>query len=66
MVDLGKDEDGDPITSCVIEPVGEPAVKAAAKDAPKGAAKSEIDILKTAMLDAYDRLADGVPTTSWL
>ena len=64
VVDVGKDEDGDPVTSCVIEPVGEPAVKAAAKDAPKGAAKSEIETLKTAMLDAYDRLADGVETTA--
>jgi AAA domain len=62
VVDVGKDEDGDPVTSCVIEPVGEPAVKAAPKDAPKGTAKSEIEILKTAMLEAYDRLADSVPT----
>jgi hypothetical protein len=63
LVDLGRDEDGDMITSCVIEPVGSAVFKAAAKDAPRGAAKSEIDVLKIAMLDAYDRLADGVPTT---
>ncbi|MFZ0605662.1 MAG: AAA family ATPase [Roseiarcus sp.] len=62
VVDVGKDEDGDPVTSCVIEPVGEPAVKAAPNGAPKGAAKSEIEVLKTALLEAYDRLADSVPT----
>lgn len=63
VIDVGKDEDGDPVTSCFIEPLGEPVVKAAAKNAPKAAANSKIDILKTAMLEAYDRLADGVPTT---
>ena len=34
-VDIGEDEDGDLMTSCVIEPVGDAAVKKAATTAPK-------------------------------
>jgi hypothetical protein len=64
-VDIGRDEDGDMMTSCVIEPVGEPAIKAAAKDAPHPP-KGEIELLKAAMVDVYDRLADGVEATAGL
>jgi len=56
-VEIGVDEDGDPITSCVI-------VEAAASTKPPPEPKrSEADILRHAYLDAYDRLADAVPTT---
>ena len=65
VVEVGQDDDGDAITSCVIEPVGEPAVKAI-KEAPraKGAAKGEIDTLRIEMLAAYDRLADMLPKSA--
>jgi hypothetical protein len=34
VVDLGLDDDGDAITSCIVEPVGEPSLKVI-KDAPR-------------------------------
>ena len=60
-VDVGQDENGDAMTSCVVEP----ALKAT-KDAPrptKGAARNEIETLKAALLTTYDRLVDGLPTS---
>jgi AAA domain len=58
VVEIGADQDGDPITSCVIEAVDVPAA------APKATAKSRrsdgVEIIKRALADAYARLADGV------
>ena len=57
VVEIGADQDGDPISSCVIEAVDAPAA------APKGTAKgrpSDVEMIKRAIADAYDRLADGV------
>jgi AAA domain len=45
IVDLGEDEDGDAITSCIVEPVGEPgATKAGAK--PKSLTKTAKNALR--------------------
>ena len=54
---LASDQDGDPISSCVIEAVDEAAA------APKVTAKgrtSDVEKIERAIADAYDRLADGV------
>jgi hypothetical protein len=61
VVDIGTDEDGDPVTSCVIEPVGPPAVRAVAKEPRKSRRRSEdVDKVSRALVDAYHRLADAV------
>jgi AAA domain len=62
-VNLGNDDDGDPITSCVLEPVGDvgkadPAKPTAAK---RARPLSQIDLLKAAFLETYDRLAPFIP-----
>ena len=60
-VDVGQDEDGDTITSCVIEPVGEPAATKAAKKPkrlPEGA-----QIALQALRNAMDELG-AVPPAS--
>ena len=62
QVDVAQDQDGDAITSCVIEPADEPAAKAGPRPT-KGAAVNESDNLKIALLATYDRLADGVPAS---
>jgi AAA domain len=61
VVDVGTDEDDDAITSCVIEPVGSPAVKHAAEKPGKGRRRSEdVDKISRAIVEAYHRLSDGV------
>ena len=57
VVESGSDQDGDPITSCVIEAIDAPA------EAPKVPAKgrmSDVEMIKRAIVDAHVRLADGV------
>ena len=57
VVEIGADQDGDPISSCVIEAVDAPAA------APKVTAKgrtSDVEKIKRAIADAYARLADSV------
>jgi len=61
-VEIGVDDDSDPVLSCVIEPVD--GLAATTTPGPKkSAARSEIDVLKVELLAAYDRLADGLPTS---
>jgi hypothetical protein len=61
VVDLGKDEDGDEITSCVVEPVGEPAAtKAKAK--PKALTKTAKIVLR-ALHVALDELGAEPPAS---
>jgi hypothetical protein len=60
-VELGNDDDGDPITSCVVEPVGyvgnaEPTKATAKRARPQG----QTELLKAALLETYDRLAPFV------
>jgi hypothetical protein len=57
VVEIGTDQDGDPITSCVIEAVDAPA------GAPKAPAKgrmSDVEMIKHAIVDAHGRLAADV------
>jgi AAA domain len=57
VVEIGTDQDGDPITSCVIEAVDAPA------GAPKAPAKgrmSDVEMIKRAIVDAHGRLAADV------
>ncbi len=51
-VDVAQDEDGDAITSCVIEPIGEPSAKAAQRPT-KRAARNETDNPKIELLAAW-------------
>ena len=61
-VDLGNDDDGDAITSCVIEPVGDVGKADPAKATAKRARpQSQIELLKAAFLETYDRLAPFIP-----
>jgi hypothetical protein len=57
VVEIGSDQDGDPITSCVIEALDAPA--AAARVPAKGR-MSDIEMIKRAIVDAYGRLTDRV------
>jgi hypothetical protein len=57
VVEIGFDQDGDPITSCVTEAIDAPA---GAPKAPTKVRMSEIETIKRAIVDAYCRLADGV------
>jgi hypothetical protein len=62
-IEIMIDKDGDPITSCIIEPVGDDPVKAAARKRGKGKRNDDIAKIKRAMMDAYHRLVDGTTTT---
>jgi hypothetical protein len=63
-VDVGQDEDGDAISSCVIEPVGEPATAAKHGPAAKpGRRSDDVEKIKRAIVDNYERLADSVAKT---
>ena len=57
IVEIGSDQDGDPITSCVIEALDTPAT--ASRVRVKGR-MSDVEMIKRAIVDAYVRLADGV------
>ena len=66
-VEVGKDEDGETLTSLVVDPVGDPAIAEHKPGTRRGTvAKVEFDTVKIEMLRAYDRLADGVSTTPGL
>jgi hypothetical protein len=57
VVEIGSDQDGDPITSCVIEALDAPA---AAPRVPAKGRMSDIEMIKRAIVDAYGRLTDRV------
>jgi hypothetical protein len=60
-VNLGVDEDGDPITSLAIEEVEGERTRIAANKPGKGHRRSEeVDKISRALADAYHRLADGL------
>ena len=62
VVELGQDDDGDQMTSCVVEPVGEPAAtKAGAK--PKALSKTAKNVLR-ALHMAIGELGEVPPTSS--
>jgi hypothetical protein len=61
-IELGRDEDGDPITSCVVREVKGDEAKAAAKRS-GGRRPDEVAKVKRAITDAYEWLADAVETT---
>lgn len=63
VVEIGSDQDGDPITSCVIEALDAPA---AAPRVPAKGRISDIEMIKRAIVDAYGRLADGVDASPGL
>ena len=61
-IELGHDKEGDPITSCVVGEVKGDEATATAKPA-KGRKPDEIAKVKSAIVDAYERLADAIETT---
>jgi hypothetical protein len=56
--EIGRDGDGDAITSCVIREAEGAAPKAAKKPA-KGHRSDDVEKVKRAVIDAYERLAEG-------
>ena len=56
VVIIGDDEDGDPITSCVVEPVGEPAVRTPGETPVKAKRSEDVEKIKQALVEAYRRL----------
>ena len=62
-VDLGADQDGDPMTSCIIEEVQDGRAGIAAPGA-KSKRSDDVAKITRAIADAYARLADGVEKTA--
>jgi len=62
-VETGRDGDGDPIASCVIREVKDAAAKIAAKKPGKSQRSDDVAKVKRALVEAYERLADGVEKT---
>jgi hypothetical protein len=60
---IGRDKDGDPITSCVIREVKDERARIAAKKSGKSQRSDDVAKIKRALVEAYDRLADGVEKT---
>jgi hypothetical protein len=65
VVEIGEDQDGDPITSCIIEEVQDGAAKIAASGA-KGKRSDDAAKLNRAIAAAYERLASEVEKTAGL
>ena len=66
-IEVGKNEDGETLTSLVVDPVGDPSFTGHKPQTRRGSiAKVEFETVKIEMLRAYDRLADGVETTPGL
>jgi RecA-family ATPase len=63
-VDLGPDQDGDPITSCVIVAVEGDEAKAAVAAAKAGKNPNDTATMMKAIARAYNFLADAVETTA--
>jgi AAA domain len=65
VIELGTDSDGDPITSCVIEPTGEPVTQR--KREPKGQAGIALQALRDAIAKVGELLtpSDHVPTPTF-
>jgi hypothetical protein len=66
-VEIGRDVDGDPITSCVVREVegaeAKVAAKAAAAKPAKGRRSDDVEKVKRAIVEAYGRLAVDAPKT---
>ena len=62
-VDLGTDQDGDSITSCVIVAIEGDEAKAAEAAAKSGKNQNDTATMMKAVARAYDLLADSVETT---
>jgi hypothetical protein len=62
VIELGTDDDGDPITSCVVEPMGESVTSK--KSEPKGQASIALKLLRDAILKSGELLpsSDNIPT----
>jgi hypothetical protein len=65
-VEVGMDDDGEVMSSLVVEPVGDLIKAPAIKGTPGGGARVEFETVKIEMLHAYDRLADDVTPTRGL
>jgi hypothetical protein len=63
VVDVGVDEDGEKITSCVVEEVKDRAAEIAAKKPGKSQRSDDVAKIKRALVEAYERLADAVDKT---
>ena len=57
------DRDGDPVTSCIIEPVGDDPITAAARKRGKGKRGDDAAKIKRAMVEIYHIMVDGKPTS---
>ena len=62
-VEIGRDGDDDPISSCVVREVEDDAAKIAAKKPGKSQRSDDVAKVKRALVEAYERLADAVDKT---
>ena len=60
-IEIGRDEDGDPVTSCVVKEVTGSA--SAAKKPAKGRRSDDVEKVKRSIIETYERLADEVDTS---
>jgi AAA domain len=61
--EIGRDEDDDPVTSCVVREVTDAAAKVAFKKPGKGRRSDDVEKVKRAIIEAYGRLADAAEKT---
>jgi hypothetical protein len=61
--EIGRDADGDPVTSCVVREIKDAGAKTSAKKPAKGKRSDDVEKVKRAIKDAYERLADAVEKT---
>jgi hypothetical protein len=63
-VEIGRDTDGDPVTSCVIREVDGTADKVAPRRTKRGRRSDDVEKVKRATIEAYERLADDADSRS--
>lgn len=63
-IEIKRDGDGDPITSCVVREVKDDAAKIAAKKPGKSQRSDDVAKVKRALVEAYGRLTDTAEKTS--
>jgi hypothetical protein len=61
--EIGRDEDDDPVTSCVVREVTDAAAKVAFNKPAKGRRSDDVERVKRAIFDAYGGLAVDAPWT---
>jgi hypothetical protein len=62
-IEIGRDEDGDPVTSCVVREATDASAQAASRKPAKARRSDEVEKVKRAIVDAYGRSAVDAPWT---